>query len=94
MQSYAALRPTCMPCSQNWSRMPCDTFEPGRLAPKNGRAARSRKSCERSASDLGPEVVEHLDRDAARVVVGLQHQRRDRADEHHLATRAVPWRPM
>ena len=33
MQSYAALRPACMPCSQNASRTPCETFEPGRLAP-------------------------------------------------------------
>ena len=33
MQSCAAFRLTCMPISQNSSRIPCDTFEPGRLAP-------------------------------------------------------------
>ena len=33
MQSYAALMPHHMPCSQNESRSPCDTFDPDRFAP-------------------------------------------------------------
>ena len=33
MQSYDALEPASIPCSQNESRRPCETFAPGRLAP-------------------------------------------------------------
>jgi hypothetical protein len=33
----------------------------------------------------GAEAVEHLDRQAARVLVGLHHDRRHRADQHDLA---------
>ena len=33
MQSKAFLKPACMHWSQNESRRPCDTREPGRLAP-------------------------------------------------------------
>ncbi len=35
MQSYAPLIPTVIDCSQKSSRMPCETSEPFRLAPKN-----------------------------------------------------------
>src|SRR5262245_33957770 len=33
MQSITALKPACIPCSQNASRRPCDTGASGRLAP-------------------------------------------------------------
>ena len=33
MQSMTPGNPACIPCSQNQSRRPCETFEPGRLAP-------------------------------------------------------------
>ena len=42
------------------------------------------KNCERSASDAGPDAVEHLDRQPAGVGRRLQHQRRDGADQHRL----------
>src|SRR5205085_4844635 len=32
MQSMTPLKPACIPCIQNESRSPCDTFAPGRLA--------------------------------------------------------------
>jgi len=33
LQSKTPLKPACMPWSQNESRSPCETFDPGRLAP-------------------------------------------------------------
>jgi len=41
MQSSVFLCPAIIPCIQNASIIPCDTFAPGRLNPKNGPPARS-----------------------------------------------------
>ena len=38
--------------------------------------------------DAGADLVEHLDRQAAGIGRRLQHQRRDRADQHGLGDRA------
>ena len=66
------------------------------------RRARTVEPVERSGGDVAVELgaveggafteaVEHLDRQAAGIGVGLQHQRRHRADEHRLGhtTRSV-----
>ena len=41
MQSNVFLWPACIPCNQNQSIMPCETFAPGRLKPKKGLLAKS-----------------------------------------------------
>ena len=42
----------------------------------------------------GAELIEHLDRQAAWIGRGLQHQRRNGADQHRLGHALVPWRPI
>src|SRR5574341_2337132 len=49
MQSYAFLWPDIMPCSHHELMSPWETLAPGRLKPKKGPLATSRKNCERSA---------------------------------------------
>ena len=82
-------RPSCPAARRTRARLP----RPWRPAGCSRRTAwlRSFQNCERSASDAGADLVEHLDRHAAGIGRRLQHQRRHGADQHRLgdALRAV-----
>ena len=71
--------------------MPCDTFAP---VPVEAVERQRQILVELRAvgGDAGADLVEHVDRQAARVGRRLQHQRRHRADQHRLgdALGAVP----
>ncbi len=85
MESYAFLWPACRPCATNdWISAGLRLLAPGRLKLKNGPEAMSRYSCARFVQRALADAVEHFERQAARVVGRLQHQRRHGADQHGL----------
>ena len=74
--------------------MPCDSFAPGRLKPKNGPLGDVLVELRAVRERAGADAVEDLDRHAAGVAAVFSISGGTAEISATLATRAVPCRPM